>query len=319
MTDKNKGIGAMPGDGILEDSIVFNLLDIPFKEFTPGQVIQSKQFNDDMNDIEEKVNEMIQKGEAVRQHYANHAGSKGNPHEVTAHQVGAYNVEDVDTFISDLKDGDLNDKSITNRVLADECVDNRVLKNKSITATKVEEAFGTQIDISQNMDILDRYTKTETDEIIKSKVGDGTYTKDEIDKKLHDVQAGQIVDKSISVEQLKDDVGRLINLSLNPSIMDRYTKVEVDTLIRQNGMPRDWGSITDEVEDDSKSLFGHLPVAGVMTCGEFKTALSTILDIDVQEVVDSRGSHNGLPTRLNVLEDTLDSIINMFKEVIDNE
>ena len=29
-------------------------LDISFKEFMPGQVIQSTQFNDDMKDIEEK-------------------------------------------------------------------------------------------------------------------------------------------------------------------------------------------------------------------------------------------------------------------------
>ena len=34
-------------------------LDISFKEFMPGQIIQSAQFNDDMRDIEEKVNEML--------------------------------------------------------------------------------------------------------------------------------------------------------------------------------------------------------------------------------------------------------------------
>ena len=37
------------------------LLDIPFKEFMPGQIIQSSQFNDDMLDIEDKVNEIITK------------------------------------------------------------------------------------------------------------------------------------------------------------------------------------------------------------------------------------------------------------------
>ena len=301
------------------EELVSYKLDIPFKEFTAGQIIQSKQFNDDMGEIEDKINEIIEKYNLTARSYKEHIANTENPHQVTASQTGAYSIDEVDKMVTDLKEGNLNDNSITNRVLADDCVESRNFKDKSITASKVEEDFGSQIDISRNIDITDRYTKSETDEIIKSKVGDGTYTKEEIDNKFHDVQAGQIVDKSITVDQLKDNVGTLINLSSNPSIMDRYTKTEVDVLIRQNGMPRDFGSITEEVEDDSRSLYGALPVAGVMTCGEFKSALSTILDIDVQEVVDGRGTHGSLPVRLDSLEDTLNAIINMFSEVVNNE
>lgn len=308
MSDKKRGIGEMPGDGILDECIIYNVLDIPFKEFTAGQIIQSKQFNDDMIEIEEKINEIIQKYSLFRNHYTNHAGNMENPHNVTAKQVGTYTEQEIDSYVDDLKDGNFNNGVITNEVLADGCIESRNFLDGSITASKVDESFGTHIDISNNIEITDRYTKSETDELVRSKVGDGTYTKEELDDKFQQVQAGQIVDKSIGANQLKDDVGKNLNLSSNPSILDKYTKVEVDELIRRNGMPRDWGSITDVADDITKSLVGELPVAGVMTCGEFKIASSPVLNVDIKEVVDSRGLYASLKERIESIENILNSI-----------
>ena len=93
-------------------------LDISFKEFMPGQVIQSTQFNDDMKDIEEKVNEVIGQHNGVANTVVDHLNNKNNPHEVTAHQVGTYTTTEIDEFIKDIKHGHLYDKSITNSVLA---------------------------------------------------------------------------------------------------------------------------------------------------------------------------------------------------------
>ena len=54
-------------------------LDIWFKEFMPGQVIQSTQFNDDMKDIEEKVNEVIGQHNGVANTVVDHLNNKNNP------------------------------------------------------------------------------------------------------------------------------------------------------------------------------------------------------------------------------------------------
>lgn len=315
--------------------VVENKLDIPFKEFTAGQVIQSKQFNDDMKDIEDKVNEVIAKHNSVTQGYMSHISNVENPHKVTAHQTGAYTVEEVDAYIDDLRAGNFNDGAITNRVLHDDCVESRNIKNGSVTVTKVEENFGNQLDISQNIDIINRYTKLETDEIIKSKVGNGTYSKEEINEKLSQIQAGQIVDYTIGVDKLKTDVGELIDITNNPSITNRYTKEEVNTLITENGLPRDWGSISGDDDYVDTFALGSLPVADVMVCGEFKASVSKILDIDIAEVLEARGDYENLSSRLNaiessigsdgdsslaqrvsVVESTTNSIIEMFNSIV---
>lgn len=294
-------------------------LDVPFKEFTAGQVIQSKQFNDDMHDIEDKINEIILKYNIVVNSYKEHIINYLNPHQVTAHQTGAYTVAEVDGYVDDLQAGGFNDNAIVNRVLSDNCVETRNIKDGGITATKVELNFGNQLDISGNIDITSRYTKDETNEIIKSKVGDGTYSKVQIDEKLSQVQAGQIVDNSIGINQLKAEIGKLIDITQNPSILERYTKSEVNELIVKNGLPRDWGSITEKDENEILAEYGAIPVADVMTCDEFRASISTILDIDVAEVVESRSTYSTLPVRLNLIESTLDAIIQMFSEVTINE
>ena len=280
-------------------------LDIPFKDFMPGQTIQSGHFNDDMKDIEDKINEIVGEQNVLINETDEHITSRANPHEVYAHQVGAYFTHEVDDFLEEIKNGGLYNEVIINEHLADECVDTRNIINNSITATKLDRGVGSQIDISNNMSINERYTKTQVDALIEEKVGSGTYDKATIDQKFEEVQAGQIIDKTIGVDKLKDDVGKNLNLSSNPSILDKYTKTEVDILIRKNGMPRDWGSITDSVEDVSKTLYGELPVAGVMACGEFKVSSSTVLDVDIQEVVNSRGTFESLVERLNDIEDKL--------------
>ena len=221
-------------------------LDISFKEFMPGQVIQSTQFNDDMKDIEEKVNEVIGQHNGVANTVVDHLNNKNNPHEVTAHQVGTYTTTEIDEFIEDVKHGHLYDKSITNRVLGDGCVNNRVIEDRTITASKVEDGFGHQIDISENIEITDRYTKNEVDELVRSKVGEGAYTKEEIDQKFQEFQSGQIIDKTISADKVTSDFGDKVNISNNVSILNRYTKDEVDMLISMNGLPRDWGDLSNE-------------------------------------------------------------------------
>ena len=221
-------------------------LDISFKEFMPGQVIQSTQFNDDMKDIEEKVNEVIGQHNGVANTVVDHLNNKNNPHEITAHQVGTYTTTEVDEFIKDIKHGHLYDKSITNSVLADWSVDNRTIKDRTITASKVDDVFGSQIDISENIEITGRYTKNEVDELVRSKVGEGAYTKEEIDQKFEEFQSGQIIDKTISVDKVTSDFGDKVNISNNVSILNRYTKDEVDMLISMNGLPRDWGDLSNE-------------------------------------------------------------------------
>ena len=368
-------------------------LDISFKEFMPGQVIQSAQFNDDMKDIEEKVNEVIGQHNEVASTVVDHLNNKNNPHEVTAHQVGAYTVEEADELYDDLREGNFNDGVITNRVLGDGCVNNRVIEDRTITAIKVEDGFGHQIDISENIEITDRYTKNEVDELVRSKVGEGAYTKEEIDQKFEEFQSGQIIDKTISADKVTSDFGDKINISNNTSILNRYTKDEVDMLISMNGFPRDWGDLssesitleisniqnmiigvgkefyityitnmpiaehhvswdggetfynkTDDVvvnnginmfrHDNNTSIgtykmvikvvgtdgqtvtsnvfdvkivsdtlaIGSLPVAGNMVAGQFTSPATSVLDVEIKEVVEARGNYASLKERLDYIE-----------------
>ena len=290
----------------MEKNLVNYNLDIPFKEFMAGQIIDPEQFNDDMLEIEDKINEIIEKHNSLNNSAKEHIANKDNPHEVTAHQVGTYTGEEIDGFVNEIKNGGLNPKSIKNEVLADNCVDSRTIANHTITASKVDSLFGGQIDISKNTDITDRYTKTEVDSLIKEKVGEGAYSKEEIDLKFQEVQAGQIVDKTIGVDKLKDDVGTLLDISANKSITGRYTKEEVDVVIRENGLPRDWGGLEEIVE---KQHYGYLPVANVMTADEFIAPSTPVLDIDVREVVGARGSYDSLNERLIALETKINSLL----------
>lgn len=292
------------------------LLDIPFKEFMPGQVIQSSQFNDDMLDIEDKVNEIITKHNGMDVRLSEHQRNLLNPHCVTAEQINAYEVEEVDELINDVKNGNLNDEAITNRVLADACVDNRVLVDGVVTLSKLDTNIGNQIDISNNMSIKERYTKLETDAIIQEKVGDGTYSKEQIDAKFEEYQAGTIVDGTIDVVKLKDSVGRQLDITNNPSISNRYTKTEVNTLIAKNGLPKDWGNLSDEVDDEivTQSGLGSLPISDVMVCGEFKSTETDVLNIKVQDVEFAKGEFNTLEERL----DSVDNKINNNTDSLDN-
>lgn len=289
----------------MEKNLVNYNLDIPFKEFMAGQIIDPEQFNDDMLEIEEKVNEIVGKHNSLNNSAKGHIANKDNPHEVTAHQVGTYTGEEIDGFVDEIKNGGLNPKSIKNEVLADNCVDSRTIANHTITASKVDALFGGQIDISRNTDITDRYTKTEVDSLIKEKVGEGAYSKEEIDLKFEEVQAGQIIDKTIGVDKLKDDVGRLLDISDNESIIDKYTKTEVDILIRENGLPKDWGGLEESVEEQH---YGFLPVANFMTANEFIAPLSPVFDIDVKEVTKARGDYDNLGDRLNSVDSQLEYI-----------
>lgn len=288
-------------------------LDISFKEFMPGQIIQSAQFNDDMRDIEEKVNEVIGQHNEVANTVVDHLNNKNNPHEVTAHQVGAYTIEEADGLYEEIKNGHLYDNAITNRVLGDGCVDNRTLKDKTITAVKVEDGFGNQIDISENIEITDRYTKSEVDELVRSKVGEGAYTKEEIDQKFKEFQSGQIIDKTISADKVTSDFGDNIDISNNTSITNRYTKGEVDMLISMNGLPRDWGNIIEQVDVDTGT--GSLPVAGHMVAGQFVSPATSVLDIDVKENVEARGEYNSVGERLNGVDSQIKEIANRVDEI----
>ena len=211
---------------------VEKLLDIPFKEFMPGQIIQSSQFNDDMLDIEDKVNELITKHNSNVNVVYNHLNDKENPHEVNPHQIGTYESAEIDEFINDIKRGNLFDESIINRVLSDACVDNRVIQDGAVTVSKVDIDLGSQLDLESNISIVSRYTKDETDAIIQEKVGDGTYSKEQIDAKFEEYQAGTIVDGTIDVTKLKSDVGELLNIS-NNSIFDNYVNngYLIDTIL----------------------------------------------------------------------------------------
>lgn len=285
-------------------------LDIPFKEFMPGQIISSTQFNDDMGEIEEKINEIVGEHNSVANTVVEHLNNVSNPHQVTAHQVGSYTTDEADELYEDLRHGHLYEKSITNEVLADLSVDNRVIKDRTITAIKVDEGFGSQLDISENIEITDRYTKAEVDEIVQNRVGDGTYTKEELDQKFQDVQAGQIIDKTISADKVTSDFGDNIDISNNPSIESRYTKGEVDRLIAMNGLPRDWGSISYE-PTDVENIIGSLPVAGYMVAGQFTSPATSVLDIDVKEVIEARDEYASLKERLDYLESEISKILNM--------
>ena len=231
------------------------LLDIPFKEFMPGQIIQSSQFNDDMLDIEDKVNEIITKHNGVDIRLSEHQRNLLNPHCVTAEQINAYEVEDVDALITDVKNGNLNNESITNRVLADACVDNRVLVDGAVTLSKLDTNIGNQIDISNNMSIKERYTKLETDAIIQEKVGDGTYSKEQIDAKFEEYQAGTIIDGTIDASKLKENVGELLDIS-NNSAFDNYVSNEylTDTILPTLATKEDCSVISNELRTSINSV-----------------------------------------------------------------
>lgn len=301
------------------------LLDIPFKEFMPGQIIQSSQFNDDMLDIEDKVNEIITKHNGVDIRLSEHQRNLLNPHCVTAEQINAYEVEEVNELIDDVKNGNLNDEAITNRVLADGCVDNRVLVDGAVTLSKLDTNIGNQVDISNNMSIKERYTKLETDAIIQEKVGDGTYSKEQIDAKFEEYQAGTIVDGTIDVAKLKDSVGRQLDITNNPSISNRYTKSEVNTLIAKNGLPKDWGNLSDEVDDEivTQSGLGSLPISDVMVCGEFKATETDVLNVKVQDVEFAKGEFNTLEERLDDVDNNINNnsteISNVKAQVTENK
>ena len=300
MDNKNRD-GVLGPPPIDDNEISFkniNHLDISFKEFMPGQIIQSGQFNDDMNDIEEKVNEICDEHNTVSFKLKEHLTYTNNPHKVTAHQTGTYTSREIDEFVLDVKSGNLYDNAITNRVLDDDSVENRNIVDGSITISKLDNSIGNQLDISQNISITDRYTKEETDAIIKDKVGNGTYSKEDIDLKFQEYQSGQIVDKTISANKVTSDFGDYINISNNPVFKSFYSKSEVDMLIRKNGLPKDWGSITEPVDNDVENI-GFLPVADIMTCGQFVTPKTPILDIEVKEVVDARNKYSTLNERLN--------------------
>lgn len=294
------------------EKIINHPLEIPFKDFMPGQIIQSGQFNDDMAEIEEKVNEVVEKHNTLTDETDNHVSNKENPHEVTAHQVGTYSEGEIDAYLDDIRNGGLYDKSIENRVLDDECIEARNIKNASITSIKVDSNFGSQINISKNIDITDRYTKKEVNDLLAQKVGEGTYSKEELDQMFEDVQAGQIVDGTIDVSKLKDNVGKNLDISANPSITDRYTKAEVNVLIQENGLPRDWGGLDEVVQ---KQHYGHLPVANVMTANEFVAPSTPVLDIDVKEVVEARGGYANLSDRLNSIGSQSGSNTNISNNV----
>ena len=288
-----------------DEKIINYPLEIPFKDFMPGQVIQSGQFNDDMAEIEEKVNEVVEKHNTLTNETDNHVSNKDNPHGVTAKQVGTYSEEEINVYLDDIRNGGLYDKSIENRILDDDCVEARNIKNASITSIKVDSNFGSQINISKNIDITDRYTKKEVNDLLTQKVGEGTYSKEELDQMFEDVQAGQIVDGTIDVSKLKDNVGKNLDISANPSILDRYTKAEVNVLIQENGLPKDWGGLEETTQ---KQHYGHLPVADVMTADEFIAPLTPVLDVDVKEVVEARNGHNSLDGRFKDIEDKIEGI-----------
>ena len=298
-----------------DEKIINYPLEIPFKDFMPGQVIQSGQFNDDMAEIEEKVNEVVEKHNTLTNETDNHISNKDNPHGVTANQVGTYSEEEIDAYFEDIRNGGLYDKSIENRVLDDDCVEARNIKNASITSIKVDSNFGSQINISKNIDITDRYTKKEVNDLLAQKVGEGTYSKEELDQMFEDVQAGQIVDGTIDVSKLKDNVGKNLDISANPSITDRYTKAEVNVLIQENGLPRDWGGLEEIVQ---KQHYGELPIADVMTADEFIAPLTPVLDIDVKEVVEARNGFNSLNDRVGSIESKIDVKANKITVYLDD-
>ena len=292
-------------------------LDIPFKEFMPGQVIQSVQFNDDMRDIEDTVNELVNEHNIVSTELSEHVDNLDNPHQVDAHQTGTYNATEIDEFFQDVRGGNLDDNAITNRVLDDECVDTRNYMDNSITASKLDISVGNQIDISQNISIADKYTKDETDELIRSKVGEGTYSREELDVKFEQVQAGQIVENSIGVEKLKNNVGTMLDISNNASITNKYTKAEVNALILKNGLPKDWGDLSPIVEDDGNIPdipengafnLSSLPICDIMVAGDFKATVDDILDLKIKEVVESRGGMPSLNDRISSISEKADNV-----------
>ena len=299
-------------------------LDIPFKEFMPGQVIQSVQFNDDMRDIEDTVNELVNEHNIVSTELSVHVDNLDNPHQVDAHQTGTYNATEIDEFFQDVRGGNLDDNAITNRVLDDDCVNTRNYIDNSITASKLDISVGNQIDISQNISIADKYTKDETDELIRSKVGEGTYSREELDVKFEQVQAGQIVENSIGVEKLKNNVGTMLDISNNASITNKYTKAEVNALILKNGLPKDWGDLSPIVEDDGNIPdipengafnLSSLPICDIMVAGDFKATVDDILDLNIKEVVESRGGMPSLNDRVTLISDKVDNANDSFTKL----
>ena len=275
------------------EKIPYNL-EIPFVGFSPGQFIKSEQFNDDFNEIQDKINEIIRKFNLSLTHVEDY----NNPHKVTAEQIGTYTQDDIDGFLYDIKMGELFEGVIGNELLKENSVDNRVLAPGAVNIDNIDESVGIQLDISKNTEITNRYTKEEID---KKLGGEDTsyYSKEQIDEKLSELQMGQIVDQAIGVEKLKKDVGEKLDIHLNPEITNRYNIQEVNQLVNTRGLPKDWGDLSDLLDGYN---MGDVPLTDFATVGVFKPALTVILDLAIKEVIDARGSFTSLSRKLADIE-----------------
>ena len=286
-------------------------LDIPFKDFMPGQTIQSGHFNDDMKDIEDKINEIVGEQNVLINETDEHVTNRENPHEVHAHQVGSYYAHEIDEIANEIKDGGLNNEVIVNNLLADDCVETRNIVNGSVTATKLDRGVGSQIDISNNMSIHERYTKTQVDALIEEKVGSGTYDKATIDKKFEEVQAGQIVDGTIGADKLKPGIGSELNISGNPSITDRPTRTEMLQEVSNNRFVKEWGYVNGS----------HVEVAlRGGTSEEHNSFTGTNKEVTVDTTKNTLRVHDGITPGGTALatENALDNEINVVNSRIDD-
>lgn len=275
------------------EKINYNL-EIPFIGFSPGQYIKSEQFNDNFNEIQDKINEIIRKFNLSLTHVEDY----NNPHKVTAEQIGTYSGDDIDQYLYDIKMGGLYEGVIGNELLKENSVDSRILAPSAVTLENLDDSIGQQLDISKNTEITNRYTKEEIDEKFGG-ADAGFYSKEQIDEKLSEIQVGTIVDNAIGVEKLKKDVGEKLDIHLNPEILSRYNMQEVNQLINTRGLPKDWGDLSDLLEDYNMQ---DIPLTGFATVGIFKPAITAILDLAIKEVVDARGSFTSLSRKLADIE-----------------
>lgn len=275
------------------EKVMYNL-EIPFIGFSPGQYIKAEQFNDNFNEIQDKINEIIKKFNASLSHVEDY----DNPHKVTAEQIGTYTQDDIDSFLYDIKMGELFEGVIGNELLKENSVDSRVLAPNAVNIDNIDESVGMQLDISKNTEITNRYTKEEIDKKLGGEDA-SYYSKEQIDEKLSDMQMGQIVDQAIGVEKLKKDVGEKLDIHLNPEITNRYNIQEVNQLVNTRGLPKDWGDLSDLLDGYN---MGDVPLTDFATVGVFKPALTVILDLAIKEVIDARGSFTSLSRKLADME-----------------
>ena len=106
----------------------------------------------------------------------------------------------------------------------------------------------------------------------------------------------------------------VVNNGINMFRHDNNTSIGIYKMVIKV-VGTDGQTVTSNVFDvkivsDTLSI-GSLPVAGHMVAGQFTTPSTSVLEVEIKEVVEARGNYASLKERLDYLESQISRILNM--------